>query len=281
MTFKEFKRLAVEPPRKDEPTVFRIRIYLVDMDSVDENSGISYEDQKTPSAEEIEQRRVFYPSYGLRHYHEFFSQDLAGAEAIVRKQAAALAERGEMVYCFEVDELPFGENVMGDYVSSRVYDANGSLLDQSLCSTFFNEERDDYRHFRGRDQSRFKKGDIVEVHYGDSVELAIVVGMPATVDWCYRYGLRVVESMRRRCPEMGEEELTRLSFSKWYMLDDTDDSYTVINQPAEAYIDGHGNEVLHWPHDHVGSLRVFTPRFPIPEKIERELKTYYQQYMSS
>lgn len=283
MTFDEFRQLAAEPPCKDEPTVFRIRIYLVDIDSVDENSDISYEDQETLPAEEIERRRVYYPSYGLRHYREFYAQDLAGAEAIVKEQAAALAEQDEMVYCFEVDELPFGENVMGDYVSSRLYDANGKLLDQSLCSTFFNDERDDYRHFRGRttEQLRFAKGDIVEVMYGDSVELAIVVGVPASIDWCYRYGLRVVESMRKRCPEMSEEELTRLSFSKWYMLDTTDDSYTVIYEPTRSFANKDGKQELHWPHSHVSSLQLFKPRFRIPGNILLQMKEHYEQYISS
>ena len=283
MTFDEFKLLAENPPRKDEPTIFRIKIYMVDMWNVDKLSGITDEDSETLSAEELEQRRLYYPSFQLDHYLEYYAQDLASAESIVSEQAAALTKQNAVVYCCVVDELPFGENAMRDYVSSRLYDATGKLVEQSLCSTYSNEERDDYRHFRGRtdEQLRFHEGDIVEVMYGDSVELAIVVGVPASVDWCYRYGLRVVESMRKRCPDMSEEELTRLSFSKWYMLDDTDDSYMVINEAAEVHIDGKGNEELHWPHDHVSCLRVLNPRFPIPIEIEKRLKELYQQFISS
>lgn len=40
MTFEEFERLASNPPRKDEPTVFKVSIYCIDTDAMDaDNEG--------------------------------------------------------------------------------------------------------------------------------------------------------------------------------------------------------------------------------------------------
>lgn len=284
MTFEEFQRLALNPPRKDEPTLFRVRIYLVNTRSIDEASGIDIDEKESLTAEEIEQRRVYYPTFNLNHYQEYFAQDLAQAETLVKEQAAEQAEQGDVVYCFVVDELPFGINVFREYVSSRIYDASGKLLDQSHYCTNYDIEHDDYCHFRGRteEQLRFKEGDIVEVFndYHERVEIAIVVNVPPSVEWCYRYGLRGVKLWGKYNPELGEEELTRKCFNEWYGLDFTDDSYTVINEPAEIHLSPDGKQELCWPHDHVNSLRIFKPHYPIPEELERQLKEYYQQYMS-
>lgn len=284
MTFEEFKQLAANPPRKDEPTVFRIRAYLVDIDAVDEKSGITEDEQRTLSDEELERRRIYYPTLELNRYHEFYAQNLTDAETIIKEQADALPKQNYIVYCFVVDELPFGENSFADYVSSRTYDADGTLLDMSLCSTFFNDERDDYRHFRGRtpEQLRFHEGDIVEVFSSNlkQVELAIVASVPFSVERCYRYALRGVKIWRNRNQELNEKELTRLCFNEWYMLDDSDDTYAVIVGPADIYTDSDGKQWPHWPHRHASGLCLFKPHFPIPEDIQCSLLNYYQHYRS-
>jgi hypothetical protein len=60
-------------------------------------------------------------------------------------------------YCAVITELPFGDDIRSDYVSVRVYDNNGSLIDTSKCSSFITEERDDYRHFRGREPEEIRE----------------------------------------------------------------------------------------------------------------------------
>ena len=271
MTFDEFKLLANNPPRKEEPTIFKVVVYGIDTSERSQESENG--DNESPK------KREFYSEFPLYCFHEVLSSTLSDAEAIMMRLLQDVAN----AYCAVITELPFGEDIHSDYVSSRLYDACGVLLEQSLCSSYFNEERDDYRHFRGRtpEQTRFAKGDIVEVRYGNAVELAIVVGVPASVEWCYQYGLRVMNHMRKRCPGMSEDELGRLAFSKWYMLDDTDDSYTVINQPAQAYNYSNGKQEFYWPHDHVSGQCLMKPRFPIPKQIEKEFSTYYQQFISS
>ena len=96
---------------------------------------------------------------------------------------------------------------------------------------------------------------------GDVVTLEVIVGRPATIDWCYRYALRVLQG--EHTPETTDAEHEQWAFFDGYMLDDSDDSYTVIDGPSYDY------------HDHPDALCVFAPRFPIPPEVEQKLHNYY------
>ena len=39
MTFNEFKQLAENPPRKDEPSVFKVAVYGIDTIEMDQESS--------------------------------------------------------------------------------------------------------------------------------------------------------------------------------------------------------------------------------------------------
>ena len=78
-------------------------------------------------------------------------------------------------YCAVITELPFGEDIRSDYVSVRVYGSDGSLIDTSKCSSFFTEERDDYRHFRGRAPEEIRFAEDTLWHAGVEGISSIVV----------------------------------------------------------------------------------------------------------
>ena len=122
MTFNEFRQLADNPPRKDEPSVFKVAVYGIDtieMDQESENGDI-----------ESPRHREYYPEFPIYCYHEVLSATLHDAEAMMMR----LFRDVPNAYCAVITELPFGDDIRSDYVSVRVYDNNGSLIDTSKCS---------------------------------------------------------------------------------------------------------------------------------------------------
>lgn len=177
-----------------------------------------------------------------------------------------LVDEQENVYCIFVTEYPFCEFLYygGNCVSRRVYGPDGKKVDERLFCDFFTDERNEFRHFRGRmpEQIRFKEDDIVEVLRGDDVTLEVVVSLPPTVEWCYQYALRGIDTKYNPCTtDAGREQW---AFEDGYMLDVTDDSYTVIDGPDYRF------------HSHPDALCVFKPRFPIPIDVEQKLCSYYE-----
>ena len=231
------------------PTIFRVEVY-----------GIDAFEMKEDSDGETSRQREYYPTFPLCCHHKVLSATLPDAEAVMVR----LLKETTDAYCAVITELAFGEDIRGNYVSKRAYDADGTLVDSTKCSSIFSEEWDDYRHFRGRmpEEIRFKKGDIVEVFNGDSVSLAVVVGLPPSVERCYNIAKRMCANKRNK--EMTQQQWEQFCFKSGYILDDTDDCYTVVDGPG--YIN----------HQHRASWHLFKPRFPIPKHIEDKLRHDYQ-----
>ena len=163
MTFNEFKQLAENPPRKEEPTIFKVAVYDIDtfeMDQESENGDI-----------ESRAQSEYYPEFPLYCYHEVLSATLHDAEAMMMR----LFRDVPNAYCAVITELPFGEDIRPGYVSVRVYGSDGSLIDTSKCSSFFTEERDDYRHFRGRAPEEIRFAEDTLWHAGVEGISSIVV----------------------------------------------------------------------------------------------------------
>ena len=130
------------------------------------------------------------------------------------------------------------------------YTADGKLNDYSEVST------DGRARYYGRtpDRIRFHRGDIVEVTDYECVQLCIVAGPPRTVEEC--------QDMMERCKERLRKYLNREPTPKEvaadYPLDDTDDTYCVL----EHYGDG--------AHYHPSTISLFKPTRKIT-KAQREL----------
>ena len=273
MTFEEFKQLAIEPPRKQEKTIFRITVVTIDTWSLDfsDLNKITEEDYEAIQAlsdEEREARRMYYPSFSVEDVcRKAYADTLEDAEQMVQRIATEVQD----VYCIYVTEYPLNELLcwVGNYVTERVYGPDGKKIDERLFCDSFTDARDAFRHYRGRlpEQIRFKEGDIVEVLRGNKVTLEVVVGVPASVDWCYQYALKGLNSKYN--PGKTDAEREQWAFGRGYMLDVTDDSYTVVDGPRYDY------------HDHPDALRVFAPRFPIPAEVEQKLRSDYEAIIKS
>lgn len=116
MTFEEFKALALNPPRRDEKTIFQVVEY-----TVNENLG---------------RRKSLYPEFDLRHKSVGFCHSVIEAERLIADAIADDRKYKSEPYCFYVKEYPVGVCLgtiwEGYGVSMRLYDSEGHFLDKDL-----------------------------------------------------------------------------------------------------------------------------------------------------
>jgi len=141
---------------------------------------------------------------------------------------------------FHITEIPVDdeENIYpsnDQIVSVRSYTPDGKLWDECLTSHGFDSK------FYGRnpEEIRFHRGDIVEVLMGGESYLGIVWGVPP------------VMSHFMQCADKHPE---------WFVMDCTDDSYTIFYLGAG---DTHG---------HSECTNVFPPSKPVSKSIEKRLR---------
>lgn len=248
MTETSSKQLAEHPRHRDVPSVFLLEV--IETEDL-EDGNISH-----------------YPMYKVSTYSRAYAMTLEDAERLMHQDILYRKKQKETddwmrdVFCYYISEKPLGIMLSkGEYLSQRMYDAKESLIDKSLCSTGFGTynpnicnqseyDRHDDETFYGRseEQIRFHKGDIVEVLMGHKVKLAVVVGTPPTTEW--------ISKKRKEIQDrMGTEAMP-------FEFDISDDSYTVINGPGYDY------------HDHVSTMQVFAPHYPIPHDIQEKYKGF-------
>ena len=217
------------PRHLDSPTVFLMEVVLI--------------------ADLPEKKVQHYPRYRVCTYSEAITNTLEEAERLIGTEVSRRKGiRDEQVFCYYVTEKPLGMVIYRrDYISKRMYNAEGSLLEKSYCSSSsYTDSPLFVNTFYGHpeDAVRFQTGDIVEVYRGNDVSLAVVASTPPSVERCWN----IFSKHQKR--------------GDFYPFDDTDDVYTVINGPDYGY------------HEHISPLNVFTPHFPIPPQMERRMKGY-------
>lgn len=247
-SYEEFRQLAEHPRHRDVPAIFLLEVI---------------------ETEELEEGQLaYYPQYKVRTYSRAYATTQEEAERLMhqdilyRKKIKETDDWMQDVFCYYISEQPM--NMMhfkGEYLSQRVYDAEGCLIDKSLCCTGFrtyspnisnmseyDRNTDETFYGRSEEQIRFHKGDIVEVRRGNEVKLAIVVGTPLTTEW-------ICKKRQELQAKLGSEAMP-------YDFDSSDDSYTVIDGP------GYEN------HDHVSAMQVFAPHYPISTDIQQKFRSF-------
>ena len=130
-------------------------------------------------------------------------------------------------FCFIITERKQNPKINDDdIVAVRTYYPNGEFYEENLVS------RDGV--FRGRpvERIKFKVGDIVEIYYGDIVELAIIGGTPPTVEFAEHHS---------------------------YSMDRFDDQYLIYDtQPGG--------------HNHIQSQYIFPTNKPVSDKLHKKLR---------
>lgn len=241
----EGHRLLEEHPRhRDVPSIFLLEVI---------------------ETEELEDGKLsHYPMYKVNTYSCAYATTLEDAERMMHQDVLYRKKQKEKddwmrdVFCYYISEKPIDIMLSkSEYLSQRMYDAEGSLMDKSLCCTGFGTynsnicnqseyDRHDDETFYGRSEEdiRFHKGDIVEVLMGHRVKLAVVVGTPPSIEW--------ISKKRKEIQDRMESEVMPFEF------DISDDSYTLMDGPGYDY------------HDHVSAMLVFAPHYPIPHDIQEK-----------
>lgn len=192
-------------------------------------------------------RKPHYPTYEVSTRKVGSAFSLEGAERIVRETVRAEAhERRSYFYKQGLLSLHIREMRVGHYVqewqteSEYIYDNRGVRLDGRTIPY------DGDQPFGGRSAAelRFKAGDLCEVLDGERVYLGFVVETPPSREWAQR------------------------SNSGSFHLEAGDDSYVVLT--SCDYRD----------HDHVDSMKIFPPRFPIAPRTLARLRKAYNDYVT-
>lgn len=89
MNYEEFKALALNPPRRDEETIFEV---------------IEYDVKDLPG-----RKRSHYPKFDVRHYRVGICHTLPEAEALMHEAIKRAEEYNDEIYCFHIKEYPMGE----------------------------------------------------------------------------------------------------------------------------------------------------------------------------
>lgn len=244
MTNDEFKKLALNPPKREESTIFEVVMLMI--------------------CELPEHRKCHYPEFKVSRHRIGLSQTLSGAELIIQKAIANNKE--DEIYCFHVKEYPLDVmEVQWSHcygVSWRLYDCKGKLLDKTWCSSMERDHDEPFGKFRGRTDAniRFKAGDIVEVYDGHNrcIRLAVAIQSSTTVDRCWAYRNRCRQWLTDiNCQNDGK------STDWYYGLDYSDDQAAVI--------DGPGYEC----HYHVHTLDIMPLRYPLPARLRKKYESYW------
>lgn len=185
-----------------------------------------------------------YPRYRISADPTYYCHTLTEAEELLSQLVLNKDGKGELwlpdnVHHFTINEYPYG--CIAYYISSRLYDPDGNLIDRSLCSG--DAQNGDF-HGRPEEMMRFGHGDIVEVMGLDEVVLGFVVSCPVDI---------------KRAELLNSDRPT---------LDDTDDTYTIMT--TSEYMESH---------EHVHALALFRPMFPIPKPTLNRLQKAYDKFI--
>ena len=219
MDFLEFKRKALNPTITISKAIYQVKGFLIN--------------------EEVAQKKSFYPKFSLFKVLIGFVEKIIEGENMIKDFIKS--NQNLMPYCFYITRYPIGLQLNHyedeDAFSQILYNAEGRVIEKSVCSSEGHYLNKDYCIFRGRLSTslRFKEGDIVEVRNGNQVELGVVSNKVMTIERCWDIWVKNPER---------------------YLLDSSDDQYT-INFNKDI-------------HSHISPLNLMSPRFPVPDYLRKK-----------
>lgn len=239
MTFEEFKALALNPPYIDRHCVYRVDMHRYVKRFKDAKDVTEFE---------------------VRLCQSFMYDDWQGVQK--RIPYFIHGERyNEQLYALYIYELPLNCDVsIGQYQRLWVYERNGNLNTQSICSTLFEDLDCQCAKFRGHDVGsiRFNPGDVVEVYdrENNQVRLGIVIKQPPTIEQCWE--------MRKH--------VEKACIAEGISPDKTDDNYWLYAIDDCFCVAFGPDSELSYPR----SIDVFTPMYPISNCLNQYFDTCYQ-----
>lgn len=249
MTYEEFKELALNPPRRDMETIFKVVVYSVN--------------------ERVYSRRSHYPKFELSHRTIGYYHSVDDSEKIISEIVGDNNKYKSELYCFYIKEYPVGVKLdcWEDYgISMRLYDSTGKLVDHTYCSGLYSDFRTPYGLFRGREEKniRFKEGDIVEVREDDEVRLAVILSESLTIERCWELRNDFLKTNQGRIADHSTVLVGNKS-EKFYMVDACDDQSAVFDE--------------YETHSHIHTLRIMPLHYPISDKLRQQYICYYKAFL--
>ena len=200
----------------------------------------------------IKRRRTaaMYPTFYIRDAELLYYPTKQAAEAKIR----GFGWEPDL-YCFIIEACPYNRDVTNRAYRRWVYDDEGVLISETLCSEFEDpktREKDEYFPGRRPDQCRFKPGDIVEYVFNDTVTLGIVMECPPTPEDVADKGSRC---SRYNKPFEGKAEYE-------------EDAYSILS----GKIDLHKYSQYYETHEFSYTTTVMPTSLPVPPEMKQQLK---------
>ena len=270
MTIEEFQRLALNPPYNYEPSVYRVDVFRIQEPDNGKSCLTIYPEEDLREfflridyiqEKSNENEQEYYPEYKVCRAQSFLMPTFEEAKRLIHSEEIS-KDNHRPIYCIHLYELPFGKDVISDLCKREwVFDCEGSLLEQSVCSSLMEDLDKPEGQFWGRPKKsiRFKPGDIVEVHDREKgiVRLAVVVSLHNDIGTCWRDYQDTV----RICEIEGiGVEFANDNYSSYAC----DDCYMVVDG-----LDPNEN------HSFPYTIDVFAPRFSIPYELREHLNKCY------
>lgn len=134
MTQEEFFTLAVNPPIREEKTIFEVSALNIEPLYVN--------------------MRKSFTRFPVMNQRIGYSDTISGAEKIIDNAISKAKESDshESIYCFYICEYPMGLITPIDRYgfSKRLYDNTGRMLNQTLCSALERDRDTPYGRFHSR-----------------------------------------------------------------------------------------------------------------------------------
>ena len=269
MTYEEFKDRALNPVYTVEPSIYRVDIFrIVDPNGNKLTDVLAAEDDINHSLEsdlkQIDESEgtVYYPQYKVNKSESYIFPTFDDAIRFINSEIVS-SDNNNQIFCIGVHELPFGKNVISDCCKREwVFDCEGNILEQSVCSSLMEDLDKPEGNFWGRPKNsiRFKLGEIVEVFDKErwEVRLAVIVALLNDIDSCWSEYQKVMATCELE--GVGTEKA-----DSNYWLYAGNDCYSV------AY----GTD---FPNDcgYANTTDVFIPHFSIPDELRTHLLNAYE-----
>ena len=244
MTKEKFYKLAVTPNVFDKESIFRLVLYHL---PGDEKGYVK-----------VEGRNEW-------EYHLYETDYLFTSREKAEKALTHFIKDNEIHSAIIFQELINVSIGDGGWLAWWMYDNLGEMISNSVCTGFLKDtyggellEKENVYFGREPEKIRFKLGDIVEVFYEDKAFLAVLNGVPATIEEMWELYER--NKKIDGCLEVYE-------FENDYFGDVFSDAY--------FYIEENGFD------RDVAPYMVSKPFFPVPEDEEKIWKARFHRWKAN
>ena len=199
---------------------------------------------------------LIHISRGGRSYHSSLEAAEKAMHDYIRDE-----KRVSAIHSATIKRMPVDVSYGDGELEWWLYDHEGNLVDRSLSSPYDYEEKGYFSgKFMGRNEknTRFKRGDIIEMLTGDTATLMIVSDPPISVEQAWEQYAKLKEK--------GGADFS--SYQRWaYIPSYMSDCYFVMD-PEGSNFD--------WPTD-----SLIAPTLPVPDEARKRLREALSRWLLS